>query len=143
MVAPKEPNWSRAEVDTLIASGQRHNIRLQKKVPVAWIYLTAWMSRDQIVHFRKVDAHPEAERADAALVAFHQLIERAQVAAAQPGGQVLVSGRLSHGLRHARVSLQVCHGALYSHGGPNIPERSEIIRYAALRGPRAGGASAG
>ena len=47
-----EPNWSRAEIDTAIASGKRHDIKLQKKVPVAWIYLTAWMSRDQIVQFR-------------------------------------------------------------------------------------------
>ena len=36
----------------LLASGQRHDIKLQKKVPVAWIYLTAWMNRDQTVQFR-------------------------------------------------------------------------------------------
>jgi L,D-transpeptidase YcbB len=48
----EEPNWGRAEIDTAIASGRRYDINLQKKVPVAWIYLTAWMSRDQIVQFR-------------------------------------------------------------------------------------------
>lgn len=48
----EEPNWGRAEIDTVIANGKRHDIKLQKKVPVAWIYLTAWMSRDQIVQFR-------------------------------------------------------------------------------------------
>ena len=48
----EDPNWSRAEIDRVIARGERHDIKLQKKVPVAWIYLTAWMSRDQIVQFR-------------------------------------------------------------------------------------------
>ena len=48
----EEPDWSRAEIDTVIATGQRHDIKLQKKVPVAWIYLTAWMSRDHLVQFR-------------------------------------------------------------------------------------------
>ena len=46
------PKWGRAEIDAAIATGQRHNIKLQKQVPVAWIYLTGWMSRDQIVQFR-------------------------------------------------------------------------------------------
>lgn len=44
--------WDRAAIDAAIATGQRKDIRMTKKVPVAWIYLTGWMARDQIVQFR-------------------------------------------------------------------------------------------
>jgi len=47
-----QPQWSRAAIDAMIASGQRHDIRVTRKVPVTWIYLTAWMTKDQTVHFR-------------------------------------------------------------------------------------------
>jgi len=47
-----QPQWNRAAIDAMIATGQRHDIRVTKKVPVAWIYLTAWMTKDQTVHFR-------------------------------------------------------------------------------------------
>jgi L,D-transpeptidase YcbB len=46
------PKWNRAAVDAAIATGQREDIVLPKKVPVAWIYLTAWMTRDQTIQFR-------------------------------------------------------------------------------------------
>ncbi len=46
------PQWSRATIDAAIATGQREDIHLSKKVPVAWIYLTAWMTQDQTVQFR-------------------------------------------------------------------------------------------
>jgi murein L,D-transpeptidase YcbB/YkuD len=46
------PQWNRAAIDAAIASGQRHDIHLPKKFPVAWIYLTAWMTRDQTIQFR-------------------------------------------------------------------------------------------
>jgi L,D-transpeptidase YcbB len=46
------PQWSRASIDAAIATSQRQDIRLPKKVPVAWIYLTAWMTKDQTVQFR-------------------------------------------------------------------------------------------
>src|SRR5713101_247419 len=46
------PQWSRASIDAAIATGQRQDIHLPGKVPVAWIYLTAWMTRDQTVQFR-------------------------------------------------------------------------------------------
>ena len=46
------PQWNRAAIDAAIATGQRQDIRLPKKVPVAWIYLTGWMTRDQTVQFR-------------------------------------------------------------------------------------------
>jgi murein L,D-transpeptidase YcbB/YkuD len=46
------PKWNRAAVDAAIATGQHQEVALPKKVPVAWIYLTAWMTRDQTVQFR-------------------------------------------------------------------------------------------
>jgi murein L,D-transpeptidase YcbB/YkuD len=46
------PKWNRAAIDAAIATGQRQDVALPKKVPVAWIYLTAWMTRDQTVQFR-------------------------------------------------------------------------------------------
>lgn len=46
------PGWDRAKIDFAIASGERQSIALAKKVPVAWIYLTGWMTRDGVVHFR-------------------------------------------------------------------------------------------
>jgi murein L,D-transpeptidase YcbB/YkuD len=46
------PKWNRPAIDAAIATGQRQDIALPKKVPVAWIYLTAWMTKDQTVQFR-------------------------------------------------------------------------------------------
>jgi murein L,D-transpeptidase YcbB/YkuD len=46
------PKWNRAAIDAAIATGEREDIVLPKKVPVAWIYLTAWMTRDQTIQFR-------------------------------------------------------------------------------------------
>jgi murein L,D-transpeptidase YcbB/YkuD len=47
-----QPKWTRAQIDNTIASGQRLTVSLTRKVPVAWIYLTAWMMRDGTVQFR-------------------------------------------------------------------------------------------
>ena len=44
--------WNRAAIDATIASGQHIEIPVSKKLPVAWVYLTAWMTKDQTVHFR-------------------------------------------------------------------------------------------
>ncbi len=46
------PKWNRAAIDAAIATGEREDITLPKKVPVAWIYLTAWMTKDQTIQFR-------------------------------------------------------------------------------------------
>jgi L,D-transpeptidase YcbB len=46
------PRWNRAAIDAAIATGERLDIPLPKKVPVAWVYLTAWMTRDQTIQFR-------------------------------------------------------------------------------------------
>jgi murein L,D-transpeptidase YcbB/YkuD len=47
-----QPQWNRAAIDAAIAIGARQDVRLTRKVPVAWIYLTAWMTKDQTVQFR-------------------------------------------------------------------------------------------
>jgi L,D-transpeptidase YcbB len=46
------PKWNRSAIDAAIATGQHEDVVLPKKVPVAWIYLTGWMTKDQIVQFR-------------------------------------------------------------------------------------------
>lgn len=46
------PQWDRAAIDAKIATGERETIKLTTRVPVAWVYLTAWMTRDQTVNFR-------------------------------------------------------------------------------------------
>jgi murein L,D-transpeptidase YcbB/YkuD len=44
--------WGRRELDAAIATGQRQDIRLKNRVPVAWVYFTGWVTRDDVVHFR-------------------------------------------------------------------------------------------
>jgi murein L,D-transpeptidase YcbB/YkuD len=46
------PQWNRPAIDAAIATGRQLDIPLPKKVPVAWIYLTAWMTKDQTIQFR-------------------------------------------------------------------------------------------
>ena len=46
------PGWGRRELDAAIASSARQDLRLTRKVPVAWIYMTGWVTRDDVVHFR-------------------------------------------------------------------------------------------
>jgi L,D-transpeptidase YcbB len=46
------PGWDRARIDAGIAKGERMDIRLAHKVPVAWIYLTGWATREGTIHFR-------------------------------------------------------------------------------------------
>jgi L,D-transpeptidase YcbB len=46
------PGWGPKEIDAGIAKGERLDVRLTRKVPVAWIYLTGWMTRDGTVQFR-------------------------------------------------------------------------------------------
>lgn len=47
-----QPQWNRVAIDAAIATGQRHDIHVTKKIPVAWIYLTAWMTKDERIQFR-------------------------------------------------------------------------------------------
>jgi len=46
------PGWNRAAIDAGIAAGQTKIINLPHKMPVAWVYLTGWVTRDGTVEFR-------------------------------------------------------------------------------------------
>ena len=52
LLSEEMPKWNRAAIDAAIATGQREDIALPRKVPVAWIYLTGWMTKDQTIQFR-------------------------------------------------------------------------------------------
>ena len=55
------PGWDRAAIDAGIAAGQTKVINLPRKMPVAWVYLTGWVTRDGTVEFRDdVYKHDEA-----------------------------------------------------------------------------------
>ncbi len=70
------PGWSRAAIDAGIATGERRVINLPHKMPVAWVYLTGWVTRDGTVEFRDdVYKHDEA-------------LDRTALAAAAAGGFV-------------------------------------------------------
>jgi L,D-transpeptidase YcbB len=60
------PGWDRAAIDAGIAAGQTRVINLPHKIPVAWVYLTGWVSRDGTIEFRDdVYKHDEALDRDA------------------------------------------------------------------------------
>ncbi len=46
------PGWGRAQIDAAIAKGERMDVKLAHKVPVAWVYFTGWATRDGAIHFR-------------------------------------------------------------------------------------------
>jgi murein L,D-transpeptidase YcbB/YkuD len=55
------PGWNRAAIDADIATGKKKVISLPHKIPVAWVYLTGWVTRDGTVEFRDdVYAHDKA-----------------------------------------------------------------------------------
>jgi len=51
-VLEETPGWSRREIDAAIARGQKVDVRVARKIPVAWVYLTGWATRDGAIHFR-------------------------------------------------------------------------------------------
>ena len=59
------PGWDRAAIDAGIATGQTKIINLPHKIPVAWVYLTGWVTRDGTVEFRD-DVYKHDERLDRA-----------------------------------------------------------------------------
>jgi len=61
LLSEEMPKWNRAAIDVAIATGAHQEVTLPKKVPVAWIYLTAWMTRDQTVQFRN-DVYAQDEQ---------------------------------------------------------------------------------
>ncbi|MBI4273465.1 MAG: L,D-transpeptidase family protein [Rhizobiales bacterium] len=46
------PGWPRQEIDRVIRSGDRKDVRLAKPVPLYWVYVTAWATPDGVVQFR-------------------------------------------------------------------------------------------
>ena len=46
------PGWSRDQIDQVINSGQRLDVKLVQPVNVYWIYITAWATPDGVVQFR-------------------------------------------------------------------------------------------
>jgi murein L,D-transpeptidase YcbB/YkuD len=61
LLSEEMSKWNRAAVDAAIATGVHQEVALPKKVPVAWIYLTGWMTRDQTVQFRN-DVYAQDEQ---------------------------------------------------------------------------------
>jgi murein L,D-transpeptidase YcbB/YkuD len=46
------PGWNRAAIDAGIGAGVLKVVNLPHKIPVAWVYLTGWVTRDGTVNFR-------------------------------------------------------------------------------------------
>jgi L,D-transpeptidase YcbB len=46
------PGWGRDQIDEVIRSGQRVDVKLTQPVNVYWVYITAWATPDGIVQFR-------------------------------------------------------------------------------------------
>jgi murein L,D-transpeptidase YcbB/YkuD len=66
-------SWTKSGIGAAIASTTRQDIRLDKPVPVAWVYLTGYATADGTVHFRsdvyeldtpKTESVPEPEAVD-------------------------------------------------------------------------------
>jgi L,D-transpeptidase YcbB len=47
------PGWNRAAIDAGIAAGVLKVVNLPHKMPVAWVYLTGWVTRDGTIQFRE------------------------------------------------------------------------------------------
>jgi len=47
------PGWHRAAIDAGIAAGVLKVVNLPHKMPVAWVYLTGWVTRDGTINFRE------------------------------------------------------------------------------------------
>ena len=57
------PGWNRAAIDAGIAAGVLKVINLPRRMPVAWVYLTGWMTRDGAINFRD-DVYKHDEELD-------------------------------------------------------------------------------
>jgi L,D-transpeptidase YcbB len=62
-VLEETPGWGRREIDAAIAKGQKVDVRVARKIPVAWVYLTGWATRDGAIHFRD-DIYGHDEKRD-------------------------------------------------------------------------------
>ena len=46
------PGWGRDQIDEVIRSGARIDVKLAQPVNVYWVYITAWATPDGVVQFR-------------------------------------------------------------------------------------------
>ena len=46
------PGWSRTEIDAVVASGERIDVKLADEVPIYTTYITAWATSNGVVNFR-------------------------------------------------------------------------------------------
>lgn len=46
-------DWNRSRVDQMQSNGERLDVSLKSRVPVYFVYVTAWATRDGTVHFRR------------------------------------------------------------------------------------------
>ncbi len=84
------PGWDRAAIDAGIASGASKIINLPHKIPVAWVYLTGWVTRDGAVQFRD-DVYKHDETLDRA--GLDQAINSGGFVQAPPLKQVSIDSR--------------------------------------------------
>ncbi len=48
-----QPNgWDRSQVDQVIRSGQRLDVKVDKSPQIMFAYITSWVNADGVVHFR-------------------------------------------------------------------------------------------
>lgn len=52
LAEPVKGNWDKKTITSAISTGERQDIKLPAAVPVAWVYLTGYASRDGLAHFR-------------------------------------------------------------------------------------------
>ena len=52
LAEPVRGGWDKKAITVAIATGERKDINLPAAVPVAWVYLTGYASRDGLAHFR-------------------------------------------------------------------------------------------
>ena len=49
---PDDSAWDVAAIKEVVKGEDKQTIKLKQIVPVAWVYLDGWASRDGTVHFR-------------------------------------------------------------------------------------------
>ena len=88
-------NWEASSINAAIAIGERKDVRLSKAVPVAWVYMTGYVSDDGKVHFRD-DVYNLDAGAGAAQAQIKREQRQAKAAAAARGettGAIPASGQ--------------------------------------------------
>ena len=86
------PGWNRAAIDAGIATGVLKIVNLPHKIPVAWVYLTGWVTRDGTVQFREdVYKHDESLDRNALADAARRWFRRARCRRGREAGSNLDS----------------------------------------------------